>query len=109
MATWEGDYRESFTVTAMVSLTSAQPCWVSPPRGGTNDQWDFFRVIVWLLADGALQEGDFLVLDWTMLAYTTLWIPGPLLTTYYGFTAFNCVFFQPTAPNLTHVSLCLPM
>jgi len=63
MATWEGDYRESFTVTAMVSLTSAQPCWVSPPRGGTNDQWDFFRVIVWFLVDGALQEGDFLVLD----------------------------------------------
>ena len=63
MATWEGDYRESFTVTAMVSLTSAQPCWASPPRGGTNDQWDFFRVIVRLLADWALQEGDFLVLD----------------------------------------------
>ena len=62
-AAWEGDYRESFTVTALVSLTSAQPCWVSPPRSGTNDQWDFLRVITWLLEEGALRQGDFLILD----------------------------------------------
>ena len=47
----------------MVSLTSDQPCWVSPPRAGTNDQFDFLRAITWLVTEGALQDGDYLVLD----------------------------------------------
>ena len=57
------DFRESFTFTALVSLTHQQPCWVSPPRSATNDRWDFLRVITQLLADGALVAGDTLILD----------------------------------------------
>ena len=59
----DDDFRESFTFTALVSLTSAQPCWVSPPRTGTNDQFDFLRVIVWLVTERALVAGDYLILD----------------------------------------------
>ena len=58
-----GGFRESYTFTMMVSLTSSTPCWVSPPRGGTNDQWDFLRVVAWLIEEGALTAGDYLVID----------------------------------------------
>ena len=46
----------------MTSLTG-RPCWVPPPRAATNNKWDFVHVIVWLIDQGALGAGDFLVMD----------------------------------------------
>ena len=57
------NFRESYTVTALTSLTSQNPCWVSPPRADTNDAWDFLRTVTWLVEEGALVEGDYLILD----------------------------------------------
>ena len=46
----------------MTSL-GERPCWVPPPRADSNDQFDFLQVIVWLLEQGALTAGDYLIMD----------------------------------------------
>lgn len=47
----------------MTSLERNCPCWVPAPRRDTNNQWDFVRVLIWLIAGNGLKRGDILVLD----------------------------------------------
>ena len=92
------NFRESFTFTALVSLSSDQPLWVSEPRDATNDAFDFLRVITWLLEEGALQAGDYPILDNARVHHATQ--TTPMIEDLLGLHGVQMRFLPAYSPEL---------
>ena len=97
------NFRESFTFTLLTSLSSDSPCWVSPPRDDSNDRWDFLRTVTWLLEHGALQDGDYLVLDNARIHHATE--TAPIVTALLAMHGVQIRFLPAYSPELNPCEL----
>jgi len=99
------NFRESFTLTAIVSLSSDQPLWVSQPRDATSDAFGFFGVITWLLEEGALQAGDYPILDNARVHHATQ--TTPMIEDLLGLHGVQMRFLPALVRNYIHANLLL--